>query len=114
MAAAGFPHSLSPCLPAQYAEERATIGGPGGSTPNRRNRRSLQGTDSAIPAPTAILKQMSPQVATPGDISSFIAPAYHAKDTRGCKHVHIPPLVVPNALLDKLLPLQERMNTALE
>ena len=42
------------------------------------------------------------------------APANHAKDTGDGKHVYVPPRVVPTALLDKLLPLQEKMNTALE
>ena len=40
MTAGDLPCSLNTHLPAQYAEERPTIRGPGGSAPNKQNRRS--------------------------------------------------------------------------
>ena len=122
MAAAGFPHSLSPCLPAWHAEERATIGGSGGSTPNRRNRRSPWATGHGLshPAPVTTLTQMSPWASTPGDISSFTHVTHLLlqptipRTPEVASMCMFPPRVVPTTLSDKLLPLQERINAGLE
>ena len=72
-AAAGFPHSLSPCLLPHHAKKRDVVGSPRGSAPTGETEDPLepQGIDSAIPAPMTTLTHMSPWVTTQGDISSF-------------------------------------------
>ena len=62
MVAAGFPHNLSFCLPAQHTKEKAAIAGLGGPAATRETEDPLMpvGTDSAIPTPMATLAQTSP------------------------------------------------------
>ena len=117
-----LPLEPQPCLSVQHAEERATVGGTGDSAPNRRNRRSPWATGDRLghPCPNG----NSHAVVSAGSHPRWhlqlhscylpTAPAYHAKDTRGDEHVHVPPRVVPITLSDKCLPLQERMNTTLK
>ena len=79
-----------------------------------------EGMDSAIPALTATLTQMSPWVATPGDTPSFTHVTHSLLQPTMPNTPEVAsmcmffPKVVPTRLSDKLLPLQERMNMVLE
>ena len=79
-----------------------------------------EGSDSSIPAPMATLMQTSPWADTLGDIPSFIYithPLFQPtmpKTPEAVSTCMFPPRVVPTRLVDKLLPPQEKMNTALE
>ena len=94
-----IPCSLHPFLSVQHAQERATIGSPGGSALNWRNRISpwARGDRLSHPCPsgnphadvsTGSHTRWHPQ---PPSCYSPAAPAHHAKDTGGGQHVHIPP-----------------------
>ena len=63
----GLPPQPPPHLSAQYAQEKVL-------PPTRETEYPLgpEGTDSAIPGPTATLMQMSLWVATPGDTPSLL------------------------------------------
>ena len=53
-------------------------------------------------------------MASPASLMLLTASAHHANDTGGSKPVHVSPRVVAAGLSDKLLPLLEKMNAALE
>ena len=121
MAAVGFPTSSAPfslCSTLRREQPSMALGAP----PSMREREDplkLEGTDSAIPATIETLTQTPPQVVTPDGTPSFTHITHPLlqpmmPDTRGSEPVHVPPRVVPTRLLDKLLPLQKKMNTALE
>ena len=94
-----------------------------GASPSTREREDPirpEGMDSAIPAPTAIIMQMPPWVATPGSTPSFthithlLLQPTMPKTPEVVSTCTFPPRVVPTKQADKLLPLQGRMNTELE
>ena len=93
--------SLQPqaCPPTQYAEERAAISGPGGSTLNQRNRRFpwARGDGLCHPCPNG---NPHADISVGGHTRwdpnlhlcySLTAPANHAKGTGGIEHVDVPP-----------------------
>ena len=91
MAATDFPHSLCPCLSVQHAQERAVIGGLGGSALNWRKRISTWARGDRLShlcpngnlhtdASTGSHTRWHPK---PPSYYSPAATAHHAEDTGG-------------------------------
>ena len=116
----GLPLQPQPCLPEQYAKEKATISGPGGTTLNQRNGRSPWARRDGLSHPCTDGNLLAeppcrwphPQQPQFHSHYSLTAPALWTIDTGGSKHVNVSPKVVPVRLSDTLLPLQEKINVA--
>ena len=95
---------------------------PSGSTLNQTNKKSPWAKEDGLSHPVSMATpiQMPPWVATPGDTPSFLHVTHPlfwptvSKMLEAASMYAFPPRVIPAALSDKLLPLQEKMNMTLE